>query len=112
LRRRKTKIPQEGEENGTEETTVDENGEKEEKEETADENGEKEEKEETAAAAEEEEEEVVGSAERDLFSRIFLLLFCAFSNISSRKLTTLQKEHRYGYFTKKANTMCGLLGAK
>jgi len=110
LRRRKKKIPQEGEENGTE-TTGDENGEKEEKEETVDENGENEEKEETAAAAEEA-EEVVGSEERDLFSRIFLLLFCAFSNISSRKFTTLQKEHRYGYLTKKANTMCGLLGAK
>jgi hypothetical protein len=79
FRRRKNKIPPEGEENGTEETTVDENGEKEEKEEAADENGEKEEKEETAAA-EEEEEEVVGSDERNLciFADFFLMCFAHF----------------------------------
>ncbi len=73
MRRRKNKIPQEGEENGTEETG-DENGEKEEKEETADENGEKEEKEETAAAAEEEEEEVVRSVRKDIYFRGFFFV--------------------------------------
>ncbi len=76
FRRRKNKVPQEGEENGTEETTVDENGEKEEKEETVDENGEKEEKEETAAA-EEEEEEVVGSEEKEISFRGFFSCYLA-----------------------------------